>query len=256
MNHPNGKSYCLPATTQVGPVGENQMNDTLKRCATCGQYYPRSREFFYADSRASDGLYSHCKECHREYDKRHYRNNREKILAEEKAYFKAHPGLKSATRRRYYERHREKILRRGRDRARKNLEYERERVKRYRAEHPEVYTASTHRRLARKRKLPNTLTTQEWEHALSYFDGCCAVCERPLNGLFHTAAADHWIPLSNPNCPGTIPTNVVPLCHGMDGCNNSKHDRDPEEWLVEKFGKRRAHQILSRIQVYFASLES
>lgn len=52
---------------------------------------------------------------------------------------------------------------------------------------------------------------------------------------------------------------MVPLCHGKKGvpsgepsCNVSKHNHDPESWLVSRFGKRKARAILKRIAAYFA----
>jgi hypothetical protein len=65
---------------------------------------------------------------------------------------------------------------------------------------------------------------------------------------------DHWIALSDPrpDNPGTVPTNIVPLCHGIGGCNNRKSNRDPVEFLETEFGVRRARQILTRINAYFA----
>ncbi len=103
---------------------------------------------------------------------------------------------------------------------------------------------------ARKRDLPNTFTSQDWHVALDYWNYRCAICERP-RGLWHTLAADHWVPLTSPNCPGTLPTNIVPLCHGADGCNNSKGAKNPEVWLQKKLGKRRAGQKLAQIESYF-----
>jgi len=50
---------------------------------------------------------------------------------------------------------------------------------------------------------------------------------------------------------GTTADNIVPLCSGEDGCNNSKHNAMPEVWLVLKFGKRKARVILQRILEYF-----
>src|SRR5260221_119478 len=73
--------------------------------------------------------------------------------------------------------------------------------------------------LLRKRELPNVFTSQDWRNALEYWGHRCAVCERP-RGLWHTLSQDHWIPLSSPDCPGTDPTNILPLCCGTDGCNN------------------------------------
>src|SRR5260221_10168955 len=98
--------------------------------------------------------------------------------------------------------------------------------------------------LTRKRELPNTFTNKDWQRALEYWDHRCAVCERP-RGLWHTLAQDHWIPLTNKECPGTTPTNMLPLCHGTDGCNNSKGKRRPETWLYQKLGKRRAERKLA-----------
>ena len=66
-------------------------------------------------------------------------------------------------------------------------------------------------------------------------------------------AADHWIPLSykGTDNPGTVPWNILPLCHGIGGCNNHKCNRDPIEWLVEKLGEEAAMQKLAEIQAYF-----
>lgn len=114
-------------------------------------------------------------------------------------------------------------------------------------------TAAGQRRRAKKNNLPSGYRRKDWQNALIYFDGCCAVCGRPA-GLWHTLAADHWIPISSPDCPGTVPTNIVPLCHGLDGCNNSKSNREPVEWLLSKFGKQKTDTILKNIQAYFDSL--
>lgn len=119
----------------------------------------------------------------------------------------------------------------------------------------ELHRIYTSRRAARKLGLPNTFTTADWQRTLGYFNGCCAVCGHPLYDLFgtHTAAADHWIALSDPrpDNPGTVATNIVCLCHGSQGCNNSKKNHPAEKWLIERFGKRRAREILKRIETYF-----
>lgn len=105
--------------------------------------------------------------------------------------------------------------------------------------------------LARKRSLPIAFSSSDWDAALDYWGHQCAVCGRP-RGLWHTLAQDHWIPLSDPRCPGTVPTNILPLCHGEGGCNNSKGNKDPVRWLEERLGRRRAAQKLAEIQAYFA----
>lgn len=40
-----------------------------KRCTKCGNEYPRTKEYFNADKRASDGLISQCKRCVHAYSK-------------------------------------------------------------------------------------------------------------------------------------------------------------------------------------------
>lgn len=71
----------------------------------------------------------------------------------------------------------------------------------------------------------------------------------------HTAAMDHWIPVNSPDCPGTVATNMVPLCQGKNGCNNSKADRNPEDFLVSALGKRKASKKIEEINRYFRAVE-
>lgn len=113
-----------------------------------------------------------------------------------------------------------------------------------------VEKAARQRRHARKVGLLDTFTATDWQIALDYFGGCCAACGRP-RGLWHTMATDHWMPLSKGG--PTTPGNIVPLCHGVGGCNNSKADRDPIEWLLDKFGKRNGRAIQQRIEAYLNS---
>lgn len=114
------------------------------------------------------------------------------------------------------------------------------------------------RRRARKRSLPDTLTHDEWQRALAYFGNRCAVCERVFEDApaLRSKTADHWIPLSSPHCPGTVATNIVPLCgesaDGSGGCNHSKGAKLPDEWLKERYGDIAAAEILNRIEAYFA----
>lgn len=136
----------------------------------------------------------------------------------------------------------------------KRRDYERE----YRVNNPAKVKALNHRHLSRKRNLPSDFTDVDWNNAIDYFHGCCAVCGRQLNDLFatHKAAADHWIPLTSPDCPGTIRTNIVPLCHGTGGCNNIKSDRNAIEFLETEFGKRKAKKINAKVEAYFEWVKS
>ena len=47
------------------------------------------------------------------------------------------------------------------------------------------------------------------------------------------------------------PDNIIPACGGLGGCNQSKNDSAPVEWITLKFGARKAKAILARIAIYF-----
>lgn len=190
----------------------------FRLCSQCAEVYPATSEFF--NRYGVIGLRRTCKKC------------------QSKAYgdwYDCHIDYQSL---------RQKIRREN------NPSLIREANRKYRTQHPEKVRVFRARRRDREQAKPTNFTENQWKYALNYFGGCCAVCGRPP-GLWHIIAMDHWIPLSNDNCPGTTIGNIVPLCHGQDGCNNSKKDRLPQEWLIWKFGKRKAKSIEARIMEYF-----
>jgi hypothetical protein len=71
------------------------------------------------------------------------------------------------------------------------------------------------RRAARKRSLPDTFTYQEDQFCRQYFGYACAACGHE-EGFQWIIAMDHWIPLDSSLCPGTVATNMIPLCNGVD----------------------------------------
>lgn len=197
----------------------------LRCCTKCGEWKPNTTEYFYRDAQKVDGVSPRCKICDGQNLKRWRGNNPDKQFAKS---------------RRERDKYRERLREYGRRYMRRQVEDGRSKV-------------AFNRRRARKRSLPDTLTSDEWQRAVEYFNGCCAICGR-ARGFWHTIAADHWIPLSSPDCPGTVKTNILPLCHGEDGCNNRKGKRNPIEFVETEFGKRKAKAILARIQTYFDSL--
>ena len=109
------------------------------------------------------------------------------------------------------------------------------------------------RRRTKQAELPNDFTDKDWVKCLEYWNYRCAVCEKPQS-LFNVLAADHWIPIANPDCLGTVPHNIIPLCHGENGCNNSKSKRDGATWLEQRLGKRKAAKRLKMIMDYLNSV--
>jgi hypothetical protein len=220
----------------------------------------------------------------RKYRKKYYQENRDAILEWNRQYYHEHKEERAFyskqwrnSNRDYIRQHQKQYSRRPENverikqyqegyrscpkRKAKRREYERQyRTRPHAKEQDQIQQRIIHaNRKAQLSKLPNTLTEGQWQYALNYFNGGCAVCGSQLNDLSgkRTIAADHWIPLSykGDDNPGTVATNIVPLCHGVDGCNNSKNNTMPDVWLEWKFGKRKAKKIMKRIQDYFDSLE-
>lgn len=238
---------------------------SLKLCKKCGQYKPATTEFFSTSSRYSDGFITPCKACRNAYAKTRYQERSEEIRAGRREYYWRDPERHRADSRQYMADHQEEINQKRRAAHAANPEPKRRSDKRYYAENkekvrakqrkwerekPEKKKAIGARYLARKRNLPNEFTGDDWQRALEYWNYRCAVCGRPI-GLWHTMAADHWIPLNSPGCPGRIPMNIIPLCCGDGGCNNSKHDKLPDAWLIERLGKGRAVRKAKEIEAYF-----
>lgn len=255
-----------------------------KQCTKCGEAKPATNEYFHNDKTRPAGLFPQCKVCtyaaSRSYreknkdaikdrNKRYVRENRERIRPKRKIYYDKTRDVRIRQSREWAEANKDRVVQRRKEYHQKNKEYIVKKTKEWRINNPEKFKAQNaqyhkdnpktpeqnrvyrQRRAARKQELPRTFTPAQWQRAIEYFGGNCAVCERPLNGLFHEAHADHWIPLSNPESPGTVATNIVPLCGQSHGCNNSKHAHLPAQWLQTKFGKRLANKIIARVEQYF-----
>ena len=233
-------------------------NEDMKQCTKCGQW--KDTECFYKGK-------AQCKKCYREYKREYYKQNKDII----REYYKQNKDTireykcgyykqNKDTIREYREQNKDTIREYKREYYEQNKDTLRERNREY-MKTPQgrrVNRIASNNRRARKLSLPDTLTSEQWQYALNYFGGRCAICDRQLNDIFgeFTAAADHWIPLSyeGDDNPGTVAGNIIPLCHGVGGCNNSKSNTMPDEWLERQFGKRKAKQIAAKIQDYFDSL--
>ncbi len=258
--------------------------EQMKTCSKCGEKKPATAEYF---SFHKGKLRAACKECQQAYNREWRAKNREHVSEYNKNRWENDPEYWREYKHQYYLRNRERILARDNKRYADNIEDEREKARRnyhhYKAENPEKVREKERRyrenhreerressrkhdrnnpdkvrersrkRRSKRANFPHNFTSENEAFALNYWNGRCAICERPLNDLFgeHVAAMDHWIPLANPDCPGTIPSNIVPLCHGIGGCNNKKRDRDPIEWLHSEFSDQKAKQILERIEAFF-----
>lgn len=165
-----------------------------------------------------------------------YRNkNREKINAWFREYYKSQNEKRVAKDKAYVENNREKIA---------------ERKKQYRESHRAEIRQRNRARKAAIKYSKSDYTQKDWEYCVSYWQGSCAICGRQAQtGVI--IAADHWQPLNRGGL--THKKNILPLCHGVNGCNNQKRDKDPVKWITSKLGNN-AGQKLSEIEAYFSSL--
>ena len=241
-------------------------NDTtypLNRiCPSCKKSFSLTAEYWHRDKSRKDGFVSYCKKCvkkrHQKYDKakaaREWNRNHPEIVKKRVAQWeKNNPDkVKKRSAKKY------QAIRSNPKKWREYLDKGNARHRQRNKDKPELKRAANARRRGRKNGLPCTFTSTDEKRALDYFNGRCAICERPLRDLFgeRTVSMDHWIALSDPRLdnPGTVPENMVPVCFGIDGCNSKKGARDPEEWLIADFGKKKAQAILKRVQTFFSQV--
>lgn len=260
-----------------------------KVCSKCKQEFPATTEFFYPDKKAKDGLSYQCKQCakqraaewaqaNKERIVQRHRDNKERENERSRQWRLKNKARKEEYQREWREANKDQIAEQRREyraRNKKRLaEYmgkwrkankgrietyqkaNRERFlqkgKEWARNNPDKRRTIDMRRRARKHQLPDTFTAEQWQSCLEYFNFCCAVCGAQLRDLFGEIEphADHWIPISyqGDDNPGTVAENIVCLCNG---CNHSKGAKMPLEWLREKFGTRKAAEIMSIIQTYF-----
>lgn len=230
---------------------------------------------YYADNRdrlreRNKNAYLAEREERLESQKAYYADNREEINKRRRARYRLRPEQKREQDRLYRERNKDQIearrkaryiqnnhyiKARTREYRRRNRDHVRQQSREYYKKHTVQMRLYSSKRRSQKLNLPYGFSERDWKRCLEYFHHCCAVCGRQSSNLFNEyhLAQDHWIPVSDTRIdnPGTVPTNIVPLCHGVEGCNNSKNNKDPIKWLAQEFGKRKAKQILDRIEAYF-----
>ncbi len=221
---------------------------THKVCTICGIEKPATNEYF---PRTGKYLEPRCKACVSARGIEYRKANPDKIKAQNKQARAKNKDTYAKKNKEWREANADRVNQYAREYRDKNRDLINENARKYQKRNPEKVRVHIHRRNARKRQLPNTLTAKQWADCLAYWGGCCAYCGRSA-GLFHGICLEHFVPLSNPDCPGTTASNSLPACHGIGGCNGQKTDKPAAEWLESKFGTRKAKQILKRITAYFA----
>jgi len=266
---------------------------TTQTCSKCGNEYPFTTEYFYWRSKAKGTLQRQCKGCvkqrtkdwnkdNREYvaeknqeryhqnreqnrarARDYYQRNKEHIKTKTKAYAEAHKEETKAYHAARYTAKRDQMRAQMRENYKRNPQAYVDRAAKWVKDNPERAQESArrreHRRRARELSVAIDFSPEDHRYMLDYFGHRCAVCGRTAD-LFTVLSVDHWMPISKGG--GTTRDNLVPLCHTKQGCSNgvvscngSKNNKLPDDWLAERYDKRKAKQIANRIQAYFDSLK-
>ena len=214
-----------------------------KVCGHCKSRKPLSE--FWVDRSQPDQLCSSCKSCLKEYAGR----NRGRIIERSRTYYKANRLLDNERCRQWRNKNRDRKRQMDKQYRNKNLERAKANSREYLKKNRDKVYASLFARRTRKLGLPTNFLASDMRYAKRYWKNSCAVCGGAF-GLINKLHWDHWIPLANKACPGTIPTNMLPLC---DDCNLTKSERVPHEWTENRFSKRKARKIIAEIEKFFMS---
>ena len=159
---------------------------------------------------------------HRQNARDYYWNNREKCLQQKKTYQLENPEV----RKRYYEEHKEqlKIWR-----------------KNWKQKNPDKIRTYTHRKRAKRKLLPATLTTKQWQIIKDYFNNKCCYCGKEL-----PLEQEHFIPAAKSG--GFTHNNIICACRS---CNLSKTDHLFWDWYPkQKFYSRKREAAILKFLGY------
>lgn len=228
----------------------------MKVCSKCKIEKPATTEYFHKDKNKKDGFTGICKTCKKKY----YEENKEYFTIVIKEYREENKEHYQEIRRNYlqenkeeiaiklnknYEENKEYRLECRKEYYKKNKEKVRETIRQYSKENPHISRQYRQRRKALERKLPHTLTIEEWNNTKKYFNNSCAYCGiteaehlKKHNEQLHQ---EHFIPISKDG--EYTRNNIIPACKT---CNGSKNNNDFFKWYsnYEFYDKGREKFIL------------
>ena len=142
------------------------------------------------------------------------------------AWAAAHPEEKRARWKRTYEKNRAKYQALCRAHYYSDIERSRERMKRWKQEHPDAVASHCAARRALRVGSPGRHSTQEWLSTKASYHGLCVYCLGPA------AQREHVVPLSLGGDDSI--ENIVPACKP---CNASKKNTPLLVWLTKRAGR-------------------
>lgn len=219
------------------------MNDTseqpqFKTCSNpdCPCDNPQLVTEFHKGKDRRDGLCPYCKTCVKEKGRLYRENNPDRVRETRRRWKKNNPDKIRAEKQRYWTTNKERALARNLKWSRKNRAALNARNRKYRQDNLEKvrkqelerrnkdrarYRAIDHRRESRKRSLPASLTSQQWEWLLEQSGHCCVYCGKHESEV-GTLQQEHTTPIVQGGAY-TV-TNIRPAC---PKCNYRKGGRTP-----------------------------
>lgn len=205
-------------------------------CRKCGIAKELTSGNFYRNKNLKGGYYTECKECY---------------TTKQLQYKKDHPEMRKNQCKKHYYKYKEKMNIYSRERYQKDKEriktvhqkyretHKQERsesAKAYKLKRPEIGVGISQRRRANLRKLPATLTTEQWEQIKQKFDYKCCYC-----GKKEELTQEHFISVTNGG--EYTHNNIIPSCQS---CNSSKGSKNFFEWypIQKQYSKSRENKIL------------
>lgn len=237
----------------------------LKKCSKCQKEYPTTTEYFYKNKRTKDGLNYICKncrkiECAKEYKrnkekrlekgKEYYNKNKTNIMSRIKKYKTEHPEY-WAKQKEYANKNKEKIKIRLKKWYKENKERINNNGKKYYKGNKELYKKLNHKNYIENKDKYNirseirrtlllkniaTLTLDDWNECLKFFDYKDAYTGLPMRII----SQDHIVPLSKGGA--YTKQNIVPCENSI---NISKHNNNMETWYKNQtfFSDERLQKI-------------
>lgn len=179
-----------------------------KQCTWCKEFYPATSEYFNVRRSKKDGLYSWCKNCTHEKEKR--RTSTPEYKAKKAQYDRA-----------YRDQHQAKLKAQHRQAYLNNRETRKQKARQWKRDHPEQVAVHNRNREARAINALGHHTINDIRKLKALQRGKCWWCGKSLGKHYHV---DHRVPLAKGG--SNWPSNLVLTCAD---CNLKKGTRLPDE---------------------------
>lgn len=200
----------------MGALGgvTSSYNLIVKRCTKCGEMKPI--EAYARTTKSKSGRRAHCKVCQGAYNRAWNLTHRASCNAATRRWRHKNPDAVKAMKQRWNLRRRK-----GRPRSASELARNRERVKEWRKDNPDLNRALNSLRRAAQRGAAGTgyTTAAHIVARIRFYGGRCYYCQDEATSI------DHRIPLSRGG--SHWPANLVPACRS---CNSRKNTKTESEF--------------------------